>query len=144
MPKYKTLKPLKLKSSRLPVQFSIIVPATEGKTEISTQRFNQRLLREKKYLDNIFGGDTSIVGRGSSKVTSGKGKPVIETVGVVEASTTPRKFIGNKRKITEHIKDRQKRWKQNTILYKIEGETFIYPKRKFISDAKIKSDILIT
>jgi len=144
MPKYKTIKPFGIKTNRLPLQFAIIVPSTEKNVEIAPRRFGMRMVKEKNYLDKLFGGDTSLIGKGSSKITGQAGKPVVEPVGIVETSTTPKKFENRRDILMQHIQDRQKRWKQDTIFYKIEGETFIYPKKKFIGNYNTKNEILLT
>lgn len=142
--KTRTIKPLNLKQNRLPLQFSIVVPATEKEKEISPQRFALRTIKEKKYLDNLFGGDTSVIGKGSSPITNSKGIAVKESVAIVESSTTPKVFENRRKKIMQHIQDRQKRWKQDTIFYKIEGESFIYPKKKFIANDISKKEISVS
>lgn len=155
MPKFKiSIKPLKLSQNRLPLQFSIIVPSKSitGK-KIKPSTFTERVKAEKKYLDKLFEGDTSIVSLGSyvqrEKLKSGKNKGkfkerlVKEKGTIVEVSTTPEVFEENRHEIVEHIKQRKNKWNQSSIFYKIEGESFIYPYQKQFPTAKGMGNIKI-
>lgn len=133
---------INLRSNRLPVQIRIIVPSTEGNKRITKKRYDRRVHAEKRYFIERFGADTSIQEVGSYK---GDGGEIIKEEGtIVESSTTPQVYEQKKRYLAKHIMARQKQWKQQTILYGVEGETFIYPKKKYIGDWKSKTKIQVT
>jgi len=138
--KLKTTKPLKLRQNKLPLQFSIVVPSTKNNVEISQSSFLERIDDEKKWISKKFGGDTSIRALGSYILKKGKNEKLIkEDVAIVEASTTPKIFEEQKKYLEIHIKDRKKEWKQYQIMYKIEGNSFLYPKkRQYPSDNSVK------
>lgn len=137
---------LKIKSNRLPVQFSIIVPSTDKDKKISASRFNKRIDDERRFMSRTFGGDTSIRGSGDFELTEKGKKPILikERIFMVESSTTPKKFNESRKKLITHLKDVKKKWKQNSILFKVEGESFIFPKQSFIPDDKSRRKILIS
>jgi hypothetical protein len=152
--KIRTIKPLKLSQNRLPLQFSIIVPSKSisGKP-IKPSTFTERVKSEKKWMDRIFKGDTAVKTIGSyverKKIKSGKNKGkfkdtvIVEKGSLVEVSTTPEVFEENKKKMENHIRERQKQWRQSSIFYKIEGESFIYPYQEQIPTTKSKAGITI-
>ena len=143
---FRRLNTLGVSSNRLPVQFSIIVPETELKKKISAKRFAKRVDSEKTFMSRTFGGDTAIKSRGNFELKVRGKKPVlIEEKGVIiESSTTPKIFNAKRKVLVRHIESRKKLWKQNSILFKIEGETFISPRQKFIPHDNTKKKILIT
>ena len=134
----KTIKPFDMKANRLPIQFSIIVPSTKGKV-VRNDLFPKRVKEEKEFLTKLFGGDTAIEGSGSYiQKDNGKKSKTFERVMVVEASTTPLSFEKGRGKLMKHIEDKHKEWKQDTVFFKIEGESFIYPKRDYIDSDKAR------
>lgn len=141
-----SLKPFGMKANRLPVQFSIIVPSTKNNVE-RKDLFPKRVKQEKEYLTKLFGGETAIEGRGGYVQTKpNKDIKTFEKVMVVEASTTPKTFAESRGKLMKHIQKKQKEWGQDTIFFKIEGESFIYPKRKYIDSDREREGkrVLIT
>lgn len=144
MTKY-SIKPI-LKANRLPVQFSIIVPSTKLSKSVSDKTFNSRVKQEKEYLTRLFGGETAIRGTGSYvlKASGLSEKKIPEKVMLIEASTTPDRFQEKRKEISNHIRKQQKSWQQDTIFYKIEGESFIYPKKDYIDSDNSSKAIKIT
>ncbi len=137
---------LNIRANRLPVQFSIIVPSTKLDKKISTQAFNKRIDSEKSFMSKTFGGDTAIKAEGNFELKE-KGKKlklIKERNVIVESSTTKKKFNENRKVLITHLKARRKEWKQNSILFKVEGETFITPRQSFIPHDKSKRKILIS
>jgi hypothetical protein len=131
-------------SNRLPVQVAIIVPSTKNNKNISTSSFSRRVDSEKKYFDSKFGGDTAVKDVGSYVQETKRGKKLIKERGViVESSTTPKIYEKNKKDFESHVVKRQKQWKQDTILFRVEGEDFIYPKRPYIAHAGKKGNIRV-
>ena len=141
----KSIKELKLKSNRLPVQIGIIVPSTNFDKKISKKEYNKRVLNEKTYFSELFGGNTAITEKGGYIATGDekKDKILIEEEGtIVEANTTSEIYKKNKSKVANHIKKKQKDWKQETIGYSVEGNFYVYPKKSFIGSDKAKNIIL--
>lgn len=137
---------LNIRSNRLPVQFSIIVPSTKLDRKISTKAFARRADSERRFLSRTFGGDTSIKASGDFEIKE-KGKQpklIKEKSVIVESSTTARVFNAKRKTLIKHLKARQKQWKQNSILFKVEGETFITPRQSFIPHDKSKRKILVS
>ena len=114
------------RSTKLNTQFAIIVPSTTGNKKLTPAGFNRRIESTAKFMSEKFGGDTSIRGRGGF---IGKGgKLITERVAVVETSTTRKKFVANKPALRKFIVDNQKKWKQEQLAYKIEGDLILFPK----------------
>ena len=120
----------KLKSNRLPIQASITVPSTKDNKRISPEEFQKRIDTTKKFMDNTFGGDTTIRGVGSY---TQEGDLIKEKVAVVESSMTNKDFQKNSKEIGKFVKDKKNKWKQDSIAYEVEGDLYIYPKKDFIS-----------
>tara|TARA_R100001530_G_scaffold101568_1_gene70633 strand:+ start:595 stop:1059 length:465 start_codon:yes stop_codon:yes gene_type:complete len=139
------LNTLNVRANRLPVQIRILVPETVLNTKISAKKFKNRIASEKKFMSKTFGGDTTIKAVGSY-IMKRKKKDILieEKTAIVESSTTKKQFNANRKKFINHIKQKQKQWKQDSVMYKIEGENFIYPKKDYISHDKSKRKILIT
>ena len=140
------INPLKLKSNRLPIQFSVLVPSTKLDKKISTAEFNKRVDSEKKFMSRTFGGDTAIKNEGNFELKEKGKKPILikEKNVLVESSTTTTRFNKNRSKLVRHLKAKQKQWKQNSVLYKLEGEAFIFPRQDFIPHEKTKRKIIVS
>lgn len=140
------IRTLNIRANRLPVQFSIIVPSTKLDKKISTQAFNKRIDSEKTFMSRTFGGDTAIKAEGNFELKEeGKKLKLIKERNVIVESSTTKKVFNTKRKILiRHLKQRRKQWKQNSILFKVEGETFITPRQSFIPHDKSKRKILVS
>lgn len=136
---------LNVRANRLPVQFSVIVPSTKLEKKISTSAFQKRINSEKRFMSKTFGGDTTVRAVGSFVLKKDKKDILIkEKTAIVESSTTTKVFNSKRKALIQHIKARKKQWKQNSILFKLEGETFIYPRQKFIPHDRSKRKILVT
>ncbi|MAH48579.1 hypothetical protein CMI37_22330 [Candidatus Pacearchaeota archaeon] len=139
------INPLKLKSNRLPIQFSVLVPSTKLDKKISTSSFRKRIDDEKKFMSKTFGGDTSVKSTGSFVLKRGKKDILIKEKNViVESSTTTNKFNENRSRLIRHLKAKQKQWKQNSVLYKLEGESFIFPRQSFIPHDRSRRRVTVT
>lgn len=140
------LNTLNVRANRLPVQVSIIVPSTTARDiPLKSPAFARRVDSEKRFFSKTFGGDTAIRGEGNFILTEkGKDRLIKEKNLIVESSTTPKIFNSKRKVLIQHLKQRQKEWKQNSIFYKIEGESFIFPRQKFIPHDKTKRKILVT
>ena len=136
---------LNVRANRLPIQFSITVPSTKIDKKITPSAFQKRINSEKRFMDKTFGGDTTVRAVGSFVLTKRKKDILIkEKTAIVESSTT-RKVFNSKRKILiKHLKDRKKQWKQNSLFFKLEGESFIFPRQSFIPHDRSKRKILIS
>lgn len=136
---------LNLRTNRLPVQVAIIVPSTKLEKKILTPEFNKRVRSEKIFMDKTFGGDTSIKATGGFVLKKRKKDILItEKSVIVESSTTPKIFNAKRKVLADHIVARRTQWKQNSIFFKIEGENFNFPRRKFIAHDPSKRKILVT
>lgn len=140
------LNALNVRTNRLPVQFSIIVPSTRREKKISTKAFAKRIDSEKRFLSRTFGGDTAIKAEGNFELKEKGKKPILikERNVIVESSTTKKVFNSKRTALINHLKARRKEWKQNSLLFKIEGEAFIFPRQSFIPNDTSKRKILIT
>ena len=116
--------PLQSKATILPIQFAIHVPSTNYDQDISEPAFKKRIENTAKELSNRFGGDTAIRGKGDY---TSDGKLIREDVAVIESSMTEADYKKNKRAISNFIKEKQKKWKQETIGYSFEDKFYIYP-----------------
>lgn len=122
-----------LRRNRLPVQVSVIVPSTKLDKSISEKQFQKRIRDEQRWFNRQFGGTTSIEEVGSFNL----GKKVIKEPGViVESSMSVATYEKNRAKIAKHFRNQRSKWQQNSILIKVEGQTFIVPKQGFIEDDK--------
>lgn len=134
---------LKLRSNRLPVQLGVVVPSTNFDKKLPKKQYEKRVQAEKKYFSELFGGNTALSEMGGYVTQVGKRKKLIEEEGtIVQASTTSEKYEKHKKKIANHIKSRQKEWKQQTIGYSLEGDFYTYPRKKFIGHDHAKNIIL--
>jgi len=130
----------KLNSNRLPIQFSIYVPSTKAHSKKLTKpEFNKRIVVTKKFMDNTFGGDTSVRSVGGY---TDDGKLITEDIAIVESSTTNKAFNKKKKELNEFVKMKQKVWEQDTLGYKIEGDFYTYPKKSYIPHEAKKNNNL--
>jgi len=132
---------LPLNTNNLPLQFGIIVPKTKGKNVLTQKQFMERVNKEKQWFSINFGGDTSVKDVGS--YWDGK-KLVKEPGSIVWSSMSIKTYYKNMNKLVERIKQDKKNWQQQSVLFKIEGRDFIYPKQDFIDDDKEVDDIVVT
>jgi len=135
-----SIKELKLRSNRLPVQFRIIVPSTKGDKEIPEWEFQRRIDSERKYLIKMFGGDTTIQAQGGYADDK---KVIFERNAVVEISTTKEMYNHHRKRLVSHIRKRRKQWKQDTLAYAVEGNFYVYPRKPYIKHDKEGKNIRI-
>lgn len=121
---------LPLKTNRLDVQFSIIVPSTKFDKDISARSFMKRVEDERTFLDNIFGGDSSIEQTGG--FVSETGKLISEKNVMVTVSMSANTYRKNRRMLARHIQEMQRKWDQESIGYGVEGSFFLFPRSSFI------------
>ncbi|GAG12478.1 unnamed protein product [marine sediment metagenome] len=139
IPRFIRAPPLK-SINNLPVQVSVIVPSTEKEIKIPQPEFEKRIESEKKWFSRRFGGDTSVKTEGSFF----DGNDFIVEKGVsVESSMSVDTYNKKRRLLAKHLLDRQKQWKQDTMLMKIEGKVFIAPKRPYIDHDKDEGDLIL-
>jgi hypothetical protein len=69
-------------------------------------------------------------------------KVVKEGTVMVQSSTTVEVYNKRKKALLEHLRQRKKQWKQQSLFVRIEGQDFIYPKQKFIKDDKGQEAII--
>lgn len=119
--------PLENQSTELEIQFGIIVPSTNYDKSISNYEFKNKIKGTKKFLSSLFGGTTSSDETGS--YLSDKGIVIDENGVLVESSTTKKQFNIHKNKIEKYIKQKQKDWKQERIMFMFEGDYYIYPSK---------------
>jgi len=119
--------PLQSKSTKLPIQFNIIVPSTKkGDKKLTTRAFNKRVETIAKTMSKEFGGETSIKGVGG--YINKKGKLVKEKVMIVESSMKKEDYLKNKKELEKLIKIKKKEWGQESIGFNLEEDFYIYPK----------------
>jgi hypothetical protein len=119
---------LPMDRNELPVQFSIIVPSTEMDRTVSATAFRRRIMREKEWLDSRFGGDTSVATLGSYW----DGSKVIRERGArLETSMTVERYKAMRRTLAEHVREMRSRWKQQSVMARLEGVDYIHPKQGF-------------
>jgi len=111
----------------IPIDVSIIVPSTKYDRRVSKREFSRRIHQTSRFMASAFGGDTTVLAHGG--YVSKSGKEIEENVANVNASMTRKQFKKNKHKMTRFIKDMRKKWKQETIAYKVESDLKIYPKK---------------
>jgi len=145
-----------MRRNRLPLQIGIIVPSTKRDKPIPAPDFRKRVQSEKRWFSHTFGGDTSIgLSRTLQKGVDKKdeqpsmvgsywdGKKVIKEGNVlIQSSTTIESYNNNKKFLIQHLRQRKKDWKQQSLFVRIEGQDFIYPKQKVIADDKGQSSII--
>jgi hypothetical protein len=125
----------------LPLQVALIVPSTKKDTNLTPSQFNDRIQKEKEWFSKRFGGDTSVRGVGS--YWDGDKKALVqEDAVIVQSSTTTEKYNRFRAQIAQHIKDRRKRWQQSQILFRVEGQDFLYPKKAWADDDKGQKPII--
>lgn len=135
----KTVQKLPLITNNLPLQFGIIVPSTDRDKPISRSRFNKRINDEKEWFSKQFGGDTSVESVGSYWDDEKK-KLIKEPGAIVWSSMSKKKYNEKVKMLSDRIKENKEKWQQQSVLFKIEGYDFIYPKQDFIDhDSDIKA-----
>lgn len=118
--------------NRLPVQVAIIVPSTSGGNEINGHAFKKRVKKTKRFMDNLFGGDTSVKGVGGW--IDKQDDLVTEDVVKVESSTTHEEFHNKKDKLRKYIKKKRNSWKQDQLMYEHDGVSYAYPQKNWMAD----------
>lgn len=130
----------------MPIEVAIVVPSTnEADDYIGDGNFQNRIEYVEHKFDDWFGGDTTTRAVGGYREGEGDNAEYItEDVAVVMAGTTETDYKEHKDDLKELIRKRQRNWKQDTMAFRINNRTFIYPDRDYISDEdQAKMDILI-
>ena len=129
--------------NKLPVQVGFIVPSTkEHDVKISKKEFDKRVEEQKKYMSKLFKGDTSVKTIGS--YWDGESKKWIKEDGVlVQSSMSVEKYNKEIKELTEYIEDMRKKYGQDTILVKVEGQDFITPKKSYIGHDKAQDNFIL-
>ena len=121
--------PLENSATELPIEFSFIIPSTRHDKRISEGWFEKRIKDEEKWWDKKFGGSTVELHKGQYV----EGDTVIEEdVAVITVSMNKDTYNENRKMIGERIRDKREAWDQDTVLYKINSHTFIYPDKEYI------------
>lgn len=142
------IRPLPIQSrNRLPLQVSVIVPSTRNIRRkvagewksipiyLTDDEYAKRIDNEEKYFSKKFKGDTSVVGTGN--YWDGERKELVPERNVkVQSSTTEEIYNKKRSELARHIKARQKQWKQSQVMYSVEGQDFMYPKKGWADDDK--------
>jgi hypothetical protein len=134
-------------ANRLPVQVGIVVPSKVGTKYVGPKRHGRWVDSEKRWFDKKFQGDTSVKSLGTY-LEKKKGKPsklVKERGVIVESSTTVANYNKYRQAFARHAIERQKEWKQSSMLVFVEGQKFITPKQDYLLDDKRQSKkVLVT
>ena len=133
--------------NNLPVELALVVPSTNADEEyIGDGNFQNRVEYVEKKFDQWFGGDTTTeaVGGYTWEDDDGNVHRTEEKVAVVMAGTTEQVYKSHKKDLKELIKKRQRNWKQDTIAFRIDDRTYIYPRKEYIdNEDRAKMDVLI-
>ena len=127
--------PLENSATELPIEISFIIPSTRHDEEISDGWFERRIKEEEKWWDGRFGGSTVEMVEGQYV----EGDHVIEEdVAVITVSMSKKTYDSNREVIGEHIRQKREAWDQDTVLYKINDHTFIYPDRDYVKGEDVE------
>lgn len=133
--------------NNLPIEVAFVVPSTNADEEyIGDGNFQNRIEYIEKKFDQWFGGDTTTraVGGYTWEDDDGNVHRTEEKVAVVQSSTTQERYKEKKEELKELIRKRKEYWNQDTIAFRIDDRTYIYPKRSYIdNEEKAKMDILV-
>lgn len=120
----------------LPIQTVTIVPSTTSKNKpVSASTMRKRVDSTRRYLSKTFGGFTSVNGTGGFVSSQGKtkGKLIKEPVVSVTAYSDKKTFKKNKNKWLTFIKNKGRKWKQESMGIIIENDL------KYVDSAKKKT-----
>jgi len=138
----RTISSPRFSRSRLPVQVSVIVPSTKKDKSITDKEYEKRIKDEQKWFNDRFGGSTTIEETGSYNMG---GKVIKEKGVIVESSMSVKTYEKKKHIIEKHFRTKRNKWKQDTVLIKVEGQTFLIPKKSYINnDKKQNNRILVS
>ena len=128
--------PLENSATELPIEFSLIIPSTRDDDErISDGWFERRIKEEEKWWDKRFGGSTIELHEGQYV----EGDHIIEEdVAELTVSMSKETYEEWRKMIGNRIRQKKQAWKQDTILYKINGHAFIYPDKEYIEGEDVK------
>ena len=119
--------PLYTKSTKLPIQFSLNIPSTKNKNQkLNKEEFKERIDKTAKYFSKKFGGDTKI--RATGDYISETGEFIPEDIVVIESSMKKTDYKKNKQLLAQYIKRKKDEWGQESLLYRVEDNVYIYPK----------------
>lgn len=118
--------------ANLPVQVSIAVPSTEDGEQISLEEFEERIEQVKRWFSETFGGATTV--RASGDYVGEDGELIEEAVALVEAAMSKTSYLEHYQEFGARIENAQEIWGQDTVFYRVEGRSFIYPDRAYLDD----------
>ena len=118
--------PLYTKSTKLPIQFSLIIPSTKEKKQIlNPEEFQERIDKTTKYFTKKYGGDTKI--RAQGDYISKEGEFIPEDNVILEVSMKKSDYDKDKKALASYIKRKKNEWGQESLLFSVEDDTYIYP-----------------
>lgn len=119
--------PLYTKSTKLPIQFSLNIPSTKEKNQIlNPEEFQERVDKVARYFSKKFGGDTKIKAQGD--YISETGELIPEDNVIIEVSMKRKTYKDNKHLLANYIKRKKAKWGQESLLFRVEDNVYIYPK----------------
>ena len=110
------------KSYGLNYSASILVPSTKRDKNVSDSQFKKRIKETKNFLNNSFGGTTTIRSVGS--FTDQNGAIVNEKIAVVTSHTDKFGYGKGNQKVKSFLVKKRKEWNQESM-----GYTFESPQR---------------
>ena len=117
-----------------PIEIAVLVPSTtptkdkQGRDTqkfIGTKQFNRRVEETKRKLISLFGGHTTVRGKGGF-YSDELGKVISEKVAKVTSFAERDKHRKNKRRLLEWIKIKKRQWQQESIGIESEGDLHYY------------------
>lgn len=120
--------PLKNKSTELKYDVAIYVPSTEMDKPVKDKVYKERVDETRIFLDKKGGGDTTTEASGGYYMSKDK-KLVKEDVTIVRTSFKSKEdYEKAKPQIEKYIVKKRTDYKQDSMAYEYENNTYIYPK----------------
>ena len=121
-----------LTSTSKPIRITIYVPNTTGSKTMSKNEHYKRASGVATKLRNMFGGTTSIEGKGTWLAETGT--PIKDNVFLVISFCSRTSWEKHKDRLLEYLLNRKKDWKQSQIAFVWEDMTgfFSYKGMHFI------------
>jgi hypothetical protein len=116
------LKPFgkKNKTFHLPIETAVLVPSTKDGRNLGPKVLKTRTKETRKEMHDLYGGYTSVQGVGS--YTTKKGRVDKEGVNKVTSFTKTKDYRKNRKKMLKLLKEKKKKWGQDSMGYEIEGD----------------------
>lgn len=128
--------PLENSATEMPIEFSFIIPSTRHDKRIDDGWFQRRIKEEEKWWEERFGGSSIEMMEGGYV----EGEQVIEEdVAIIRVSMSKENYDNSREMIGKHIRNKREAWDQDTVLYKINDHSFIYPDRDYIKGEKVEN-----